>query len=213
MINVKIFPFNPLQENTYILYNQDNQCIIVDPGCYSEAEREKIKDFIAEKALKPVMLVNTHCHLDHVFGNKFIADTYKLELFIHPGEKLVLDHAPTSGLMWNLPFDNYTGNIHDLVPGEYINLGDEQLQILLTPGHSPASVSFYSQSNGFLLAGDVLFRESIGRTDLPGGSPDVLMKSIKDQFYILPDETIVYSGHGMPTTIGHEKKHNPYVNG
>jgi glyoxylase-like metal-dependent hydrolase (beta-lactamase superfamily II) len=213
MINVKIFPFNPLQENTYILYNQNNQCVIIDPGCYSEAEREKIKDFIAEKGLKPVLLVNTHCHLDHVFGNKFIADTYKLELFIHPGEKLVLDHAPTSGLMWNLPFDNYTGNIHDLVPGEYINLGDEQLQILFTPGHSPASVSFYSQSNGFLLAGDVLFRDSVGRTDLPGGSPDILMKSIKDQFYILPDETIVYSGHGMPTTIGHEKKHNPYVNG
>ena len=213
MINVKIFPFNPLQENTYILYNQDNECIIVDPGCYSEAEREKIKDFIAEKGLKPVMLVNTHCHLDHVFGNKFIAETYKLELFIHPGEKIVLDHAPTSGLMWNLPFDSYSGNIHDLVPGKHLVLGDEQLEILFTPGHSPASVSFYSKTNGFLLAGDVLFRESVGRTDLPGGSPDVLMKSIKDEFYVLPDETIVYSGHGMPTTIGHEKKHNPYVNG
>ena len=213
MINVKIFPFNPLQENTYILYNQDNECIIVDPGCYSEAEREKIKDFIAEKGLKPVMLVNTHCHLDHVFGNKFIAETYKLELFIHPGEKVVLDHAPTSGLMWNLPFDSYSGNIHDLVPGKHLVLGDEQLEILFTPGHSPASVSFYSKTNGFLLAGDVLFRESVGRTDLPGGSPDVLMKSIKDEFYVLPDETIVYSGHGMPTTIGHEKKHNPYVNG
>ena len=213
MINVKIFPFNPLQENTYILYNQDNQCIIVDPGCYSEAEREKIKDFIAEKGLKPVMLVNTHCHLDHVFGNKFIAETYKLELFIHPGEKVVLDHAPTSGLMWNLPFDSYSGKIHDLVPGKRIVLGDEELEILFTPGHSPASVSFYSKANGFLLAGDVLFRESVGRTDLPGGSPDVLMKSIKDELYVLPDETIVYSGHGMPTTIGHEKKHNPYVNG
>ena len=213
MINVKIFPFNPLQENTYILYNQDNECIIVDPGCYSEAEREKIKDFIAEKGLKPVMLVNTHCHLDHVFGNKFIAETYKLELFIHPGEKVVLDHAPTSGLMWNLPFDSYSGNIHDLVPGKRIVLGDEELEILFTPGHSPASVSFYSKANGFLLAGDVLFRESVGRTDLPGGSPDVLMKSIKDELYVLPDETIVYAGHGMPTTIGHEKKHNPYVNG
>ena len=213
MINVKIFPFNPLQENTYILYNQDSQCIIVDPGCYSEAEREKMKDFIAEKALKPVMLVNTHCHLDHVFGNKFVAETYKLELFIHPGEKVVLDHAPTSGLMWNLPFDSYSGKIHDLVPGKHIVLGDEQLEILFTPGHSPASVSFYNKANGFLLAGDVLFRESVGRTDLPGGSPDVLMNSIKDKFYVLPDETIVYSGHGMPTTIGHEKKHNPYVKG
>ena len=211
MLNVKIFSFNPLQENTYILFNKEKQCIIVDPGCYTVPEQDKLSGFIQENGLKPVMLVNTHCHLDHVFGNKFIAEKYDLELFIHPGEKVVLDYAPTSGLMWNLAFDNYTGILHDLVPGEFISLGDEQLEILFTPGHSPASVSFYSKTSGFVIAGDVLFRESVGRTDLPGGSPDVLMKSIREQLYVLPDETIVYSGHGMPTTIGHEKKHNPYV--
>lgn len=213
MTNVKIFQFNPLQENTYIVYNDAKQGIIIDPGCYTDREREQLSHYIEENSLQPVLLVNTHCHLDHVFGNKFIAETYGLELHIHSGERKVLEMAPTSGLMWNLPFDNYTGNIIDLVPGQFIKLGDDTLEILFTPGHSPASVSFYSKQDGYVIAGDVLFRESVGRTDLPGGSPDVLSKSIKEVLYALPDETIVYSGHGIHTTIGHEKKHNPYVSG
>jgi glyoxylase-like metal-dependent hydrolase (beta-lactamase superfamily II) len=213
MTNVKIFQFNPLQENTYLLYNAQKECIVVDPGCYFDHEREKLTGFIAENALRPVMLVNTHCHLDHVFGNKFIAETYGLELFIHAGERKVLDMAPASGLMWNMPFDNYTGNINDLEPGQDIALGEDSFQVLFTPGHSPASISLYSKVDGYVIAGDVLFRESVGRTDLPGGNPDVLTASIKDVLYILPDQTIVYSGHGMPTTIGHEKQHNPYVSG
>ena len=211
MTNVKIFQFNPLQENTYLLYNAEKDCIVVDPGCYFDHEREKLTGFIAENTLRPVMLVNTHCHLDHVFGNKFIAEKYGLELFIHAGERKVLDMAPASGLMWNMPFDNYTGNINDLEPGQDIALGEDSFQVLFTPGHSPASISLYSKEDGYVIAGDVLFRESVGRTDLPGGNPDVLTASIKDILYILPDQTIVYSGHGMPTTIGHEKKHNPYV--
>lgn len=211
MINVKIFPFNPLQENTYLLYNEIGQCIIVDPGCYTQEERDILSEFIRQNRLLPIMLLNTHCHLDHVFGNRFIAEQYGLELKIHPGEKKVLEMAPTSGLMWNLPFDNYEGVIHDLVPGTFIELGDDQLEILFIPGHSPASVGFYCKESGFVVAGDVLFRESVGRTDLPGGNPDVLIKSIREQLYVLPDETIVYSGHGKPTTIGYEKRNNPYV--
>lgn len=213
MTNVKIFQFNPLQENTYILSNGAKQCIIIDPGCYTDQEREQLSHYIEKNSLEPVLLVNTHCHLDHVFGNKFIAETFGLELHIHSGERKVLEMAPTSGLMWNLPFDNYTGNIIDLVPGQSIGIGEDKLEILFTPGHSPASLSFYSKEDGYVIAGDVLFRESVGRTDLPGGSPDVLSKSIKEVLYALPDETIVYSGHGIHTTIGHEKKHNPYVSG
>ena len=211
MVNVKIFPFNALQENTYLLYNEVGQCIIVDPGCYSEDERDLLSKFISDKRLSPIMLVNTHCHLDHVFGNRFVAETYKLELYIHPGEKKVLEMAPTSGLMWNLPFDNYEGVLRDLVPGEFINLGADKLKILFMPGHSPASVGFYSQEAGFVIAGDVLFRESVGRTDLPGGSPDVLLKSIREELFVLPDETVVYAGHGKPTTVGYEKRNNPFV--
>ena len=213
MTNVKIFQFNPLQENTYIVFNKEKQCIIVDPGCYTDQERDQLERFVDENELHPVMLMNTHCHLDHVFGNKFIAETYGLELYIHEGEKRVLEMAPTSGLMWNLPFDNYAGNIHKLIPGEFISLGKDKLEILFTPGHSPASLSFYSKQDGYVIAGDVLFRESVGRTDLPGGDPEVLSKSIKEVLYQLPNETLVYSGHGISTTIGHEKAHNPYVSG
>jgi glyoxylase-like metal-dependent hydrolase (beta-lactamase superfamily II) len=211
MINVKIFQFNPLQENTYLLYNEDGDCIVVDPGCYTDKERDQLRGFIEAKQLNPIMLINTHCHLDHVFGNKFVHETYGLELHIHEGEKQVLEMAPTSGLMWNLPFDNYSGPIHFLDEGSILMLGDETIQVLLTPGHSPASISFYASKSGFVMAGDVLFRESVGRTDLPGGSPAVLVKSILEKLYCLPDPTIVYSGHGIPTTIGHEKVHNPYV--
>ena len=211
MINVKIFQFNPLQENTYLMYNEGGDCIVVDPGCYTDKERDQLRAFIEAKQLEPVMLINTHCHLDHVFGNKFVHETYGLELHIHAGEQQVLDMAPTSGLMFNLPFDNYSGPIHFLDEGSILMLGDETIQVLLTPGHSPASISFYASKSGFVMAGDVLFRESVGRTDLPGGSPAVLVKSILEKLYALPDETIVYSGHGIPTTIGHEKVHNPYV--
>jgi hydroxyacylglutathione hydrolase len=213
MTNVKIFQFNPLQENTYLLYNDDGACIIVDPGCYTDSERDQLRHFIHAASLKPMMLVNTHCHLDHVFGNKFVHETYGLELHIHEGEQKVLDMAPASGLMWNLPFDNYAGPIHFLDESSSLQLGDETIEIRFTPGHSPASISLYAPSSGFVIAGDVLFRESVGRTDLPGGNPDVLVDSILKKLYPLPDETVVYSGHGAATTIGHEKRHNPYVSG
>lgn len=213
MLNVKIFQFNPLQENTYVLFNNQGHCIIIDPGCYADDERDQLTGFITEKALKPLLLLNTHCHLDHVFGNKFVAETYGLELFIHQGEQIVLDRAPESGLMWNMPFDNYAGKINYLVPGQQIGIDADQLDILFTPGHSPASVSLYAAAQGYLFAGDVLFRESVGRTDLPGASPVLLQKSIQEVLYTLPDQTTVYPGHGMPTTIGHEKKYNPFVKG
>jgi glyoxylase-like metal-dependent hydrolase (beta-lactamase superfamily II) len=211
MLNVKIFQFNPLQENTYLVYNDLDQCIIIDPGCYTDAERQQLVSFISKKQLKPSLLVNTHCHLDHVFGNKFIHEEYGLELHIHQGEQKVLEMAPTSGLMWNLPFDNYQGALHFLDESMPLQLGNDRLDILFTPGHSPASISFYSKADDLLIAGDVLFRESVGRTDLPGGNPDVLSDSIRKKLYVLPDETIVYPGHGIPTTIGHEKKHNPFI--
>jgi glyoxylase-like metal-dependent hydrolase (beta-lactamase superfamily II) len=211
MLNVKIFQFNPLQEKTYLVFNEQLQCIIIDPGCYTDQERTALSQFISNKGLKPNLLVNTHCHLDHVFGNKFIHEHYGLELHIHEGEQKVLEMAPTSGLMWNLPFDNYQGKLHFIDESLPIQMGEDQLEILFTPGHSPASISFYSRKNDLLIAGDVLFRESVGRTDLPGGNPDVLAESIKTKLYTLPDETIVYPGHGIPTTIGHEKRHNPFI--
>jgi len=211
MLHVKVFLFNPVQENTYLIYNEEKDCIIIDPGCYSENEQEYLAGFIEENRLKPFLLLNTHCHLDHVFGNKFIAEKYGLILHIHPLEKKMLELAPASGLMWNMPFDNYQGNLEYLVPGRAIKLGNDEIQVLFTPGHSPGSVSFYSPGNGFVISGDVLFRESIGRTDLPGGDFSVLSGSIINQLYSLPGKTVVYSGHGPSTTIEWEKTHNPYV--
>ena len=213
MLTVTSFTFSPVQENTYLLYNDLNQCCIIDPGCYFPEEKDKLRAFIDEKGLKPVLLLNTHCHLDHVFGNKFVHDTWGLELHIHPLEKPLLDFAPQSGQMWQLPFDNYAGPLVYLEPGKKITLGEDELEIRFTPGHSPGSVSFYNAKQGFLISGDVLFRGSVGRTDLPGGDFNILENSIRTQLYTLPDDTKVYSGHGPATTIGFEKSNNPYVNG
>lgn len=211
MLTVKSFTFNPVEENTYILYNAAGACCIIDPGCYFPEERDRLKMTIEKEGLRPLLLLNTHCHLDHVFGNKFIYDTWNLPLHLHEKEKPVLDFAPQSGLMWQMPFDNYDGPLVYLREGESIKIGDDTLQILFTPGHSPGSVSFYHEEGGFVIGGDVLFNGSIGRTDLPGGDYDTLVNSIQTQFFTLPDDTKVYSGHGPVTTVGFEKMNNPFV--
>jgi hydroxyacylglutathione hydrolase len=199
MLKTKAFVFSPIQENTYVVYNAQNECAIIDPGCYFGM------------GLKPVLLLNTHCHLDHVFGNKFISDTYHLELAIHEKEKAMLDFAPSSGLMYNMPFDNYTGEIRHIRENDLLHIGGEQLQVIEAPGHSPGHVCFYCAADGFILSGDVLFNRSIGRTDLPGGSFPQLLKNIREKLFILPDDTVVYSGHGPKTTIGEEKRENPFL--
>lgn len=211
MITVKSFEFSPIQENTYILYNEFNNAIIIDPGCYFDDEKETLAGFIDKMKLTPKMLLNTHCHLDHVFGNKFVADKYGLTLRIHEGEKKVLEFAPASGLMYNLPFDNYTGEIDLIREGETISLDNDSFKVLLTPGHSPASLSFYNEKDGFVISGDVLFKQSIGRTDLPGGDYDTLIDSIRTHLLVLPEATKVYSGHGPVTSIGAEKRNNPFL--
>ena len=156
-------------------------------------------------------LLNTHCHLDHVFGNAFVAKFYGLEVEIHPGEQIVLDQALSMSHLYGIPMTPSPVPKHSLLPGISIPLGDDQLEILFTPGHSPASISLYCKNQGFLIAGDVLFQESIGRTDLPGGNMATLLKSIREAFFVLPDDTLVYPGHGPHTTIGHERRHNPFL--
>lgn len=211
MIKVKVFTFSPVQENTYVLYNEHNKAIIIDPGCYFSAEQETLKIFIEDTGLEPIRLLNTHCHLDHVFGNKWVYETWGLELYIHPGEEEMLKLAPLSGEKWGLPFSNYEGPLNFLNEGDLINLGEDELRVILAPGHSPASICFYVEKQKILIGGDVLFRESIGRTDLPGGDHATLLHSIRKQLFILPDEVTVYPGHGSTTTIGYEKDHNPFL--
>jgi len=211
MLTVKTFTFNPLAENTYILFNESKDTIIIDPGCYFDEEKEKVKNFIESNNLNPVQLLNTHCHLDHVFGNKWVYETYGLELFLHPDEEQVLNFASQSAQMWGMLFDNYDGPLHFFKDNDIIKLGEDELKVLLAPGHSPGSVCFYSKEQNFLIGGDVLFRKSIGRTDLPGGNHNALIASIRQQLFVLPDEVIVYPGHGETTTIGYEKKYNPFL--
>ena len=213
MTLVAKFTFNPFQENTYILYDETKECVIFDPGCYTEAERAELKQFIEEKELKPVRLINTHCHIDHVFGNKFVADTYGLLLEIHEGELPVLASVPQVCLMYGIPLPEPpppAGKF--LKEGETVEFGNTKLEILFTPGHSPASISFYCAASKLVIAGDVLFQGSIGRTDLPGGDFETLISSIKTQYYPLGDDVTIYPGHGPETTIGFEKENNPFLN-
>ena len=211
MFQIKVFTFNPVQENTYILYNEQNECIIIDPGCYFDAEKEELKSFISLHKLQPKILLNTHCHLDHVFGNKFIAEEYNLTLNTHLLEKEILQMAPASGLMFNLPFDNYQGEVIYLKEGDVVSLGNDKLEVIHAPGHSPGSICFYCEKQHFIIGGDVLFQRSIGRTDLPYGDQEELLRNIKGKLFKLPADVQVYPGHGDATTIGYEIKENPYL--
>jgi hydroxyacylglutathione hydrolase len=211
-IMVASFTFNPFAENTLVVYDDTRDCIIFDPGCYTAEERETLKTFIEANKLRPVRLINTHCHLDHVFGNKWVSNTWNLALEIHRGELPVLQRFADACRMYGIP------NVEvSPLPGRFIEAGDviefghSHLKTLFTPGHSPASLSFYNEKEGYLIAGDVLFYESIGRTDLPGGDHDTLLNSIRQQLFTLPGETLVYPGHGDTTTIRHEMEYNPFL--
>ncbi len=211
MIEVASLTFNPFQENTYIVYDETKEAIIFDPGCYTKAEEQLLVDFITNHQLQPVRLINTHCHIDHVLGNYFVAEKYGLKLEIHKGELPVLDAVIPYGTMMGLKVEPSPAPEVFLEEGDEVEFGNSKLAVLFTPGHSPASISFYSQASEVLIAGDVLFYESIGRTDLPGGDFATLIKSIKTQFFTLEDQVRVFPGHGPATTIGHERKHNPFL--
>ncbi len=211
MLQVTSFVFSPLQENTYLLYNEEKIGCVIDPGCYFEPEKIKLQNFIIGQGLQAKYLLNTHCHLDHVFGNRFVHATWGLVPHIHRKELPVWKVAAQYGLLWNLPFEPYEGEALFLEEGDTVKLGDDELRVILTPGHAPGHICFYCEKQGFLINGDVLFRGSIGRTDLPLGNFDELIDSIRTKLFLLPDETVVYCGHGPSTTIGFEKHNNPFL--
>ncbi|MBC9931317.1 MBL fold metallo-hydrolase [Chitinophaga qingshengii] len=211
MIEIQQFTFGPLQENTYLLINGKRECIIIDPGCYFQDERKELLQYIQTEGLNVTRLLNTHCHFDHIFGNKLVAETYHVKPEFHEKEQVVMDNSQAVGAMYNLPFDPSPMPGRYLVEGEKITFGGHELDVLFTPGHSPGSVSFYCASQQFIVGGDVLFYQSIGRTDLPGGNHATLLTSIREKLFVLPDETRVFPGHGPATTIGFEKKYNPFL--
>ena len=211
MLKIQKFTFNPFQENTYVLYDDTKECIIIDPGMYTDAEKNEIKNFISKESLIPVRLINTHCHLDHIFGNAFISNTYDIGLEIHKGELPVLAYGPTSSQLYGVELEPSPDPSGFLEEGEALSFGNQILKIIFTPGHSPASISFYHPSSKSLISGDVLFFESIGRTDLPGGDFDLLIKNIRNKLFPLGDDVKVHPGHGPSTTIGYEKSNNPFL--
>ena len=170
-----------------------------------------LTDFIRKENLKPTLLLNTHCHLDHVFGNNYVSETYGLTAHIHPNEQIVLDRLPEAAAKWGAPTDAYKGSIQYIQEGEMIQFGSDSFKVLLTPGHSPGSVCFYHAEQDFMIGGDLIFKDGVGRTDLPGANPLDLIKSIREQIFPLPDSLTIYSGHGPATTWGREKEHNPYI--
>jgi len=210
MIQIQSFTFNPFSENTYVVYDETGAGVIIDPGCYETDEKVELAKFIESKNLKIKYLLNTHCHIDHVLGNDFVKEKYKVPFLIHAKEDSVLKavkaYAPSYG------FTLY----HEATPDQYlkedeeISFGTTQLSILFLPGHAPGHVGFYHDESKSLLSGDVLFERSIGRTDLPGGDHNTLIESIRKKVFTLPDDVVVYPGHGSPTTVGEEKVSNPY---
>ncbi len=210
-MQIAIFTFNDFLENTYVLYDETGECIIIDPGCNNDVEKETLLEFIANNKLKPVRLINTHCHIDHVLGNAFVSSRYGLSLEAHRGEEAVLNNMASVASMYGIPYETSPKIEIYLDEGDNFEFGQTKLDILFTPGHSPASISFFHQESRQLIAGDVLFQGSIGRTDLPGGNFDTLIASIKSKYYPLGDDVVVYPGHGPKTSIGEEKRTNPFL--
>lgn len=211
MIHVKSFTFNDFQENTYVLSDESGECIIIDPGCYSRYEKEALSTYLTLNKLRPVQLLNTHCHIDHILGNHYISETYNLLPAINKNDLHILKAASILGQNWGIQIEESPDPGSFLDEGDTVFFGNSELQVLFLPGHSPGSIGFLSKKDHLLISGDVLFRESIGRTDLPGGDLQVLLSSIKDKLFILEDSLQVYSGHGPTTTIGHEKEKNPFL--
>ena len=212
MIEIQTFTFNPFQENTYILFDETKECIIIDPGCYEKSEQDLLKTFVEVNELKPVKLINTHCHIDHVLGNKFVADRWGLNLVMHELDLPLLHSVKNYCNAYGLnQYEESPEPNNFLKEGEQVRFGNSSLDILFTPGHAPGHITLHSPEQKFVIAGDVLFQMSIGRTDLPGGDYDTLINSIKTVLFPLAEETQVFCGHGPSTNIGFEKANNPFL--
>jgi hydroxyacylglutathione hydrolase len=210
-VSIFSFVFNPVQENTYILWDETRECVIIDPGCFNEYEFILLDNFIKSKNLKPVRLINTHCHYDHIFGVEQCRKAYGLKWEAHRGDALFVKEHASKVAIFGISVQPVALPEIELNNGDVINFGHSSIKVIHVPGHSPGSVCFYEEKSKILISGDVLFNGSIGRTDLQGGDYDTLISGIKLKLLILPDEVEVFPGHGPSTTIGDEKAGNPYL--
>lgn len=211
-MTVKTFTFNPFQENTYIVYDETKEAMVIDCGCILDFEKKQLKQFITENELNIVKVINTHLHLDHQFGNKFLYDTYHIAPLAHQEDEFLLENVKSQGAMFGIPIKEEAQALGGYIAdNEIFNFGNTTFTALHVPGHSPGNVAFYFENENAVFVGDVLFKGSIGRTDLPKGDYATLIRSIQNRLLPLPDSTVVYSGHGPETTIGEEKVSNPYL--
>jgi glyoxylase-like metal-dependent hydrolase (beta-lactamase superfamily II) len=211
MINIQQFTFNVFQENTYIIYDSTKEAIIIDAGCMTTEEQNVLVNFIEKQQLKPVKLINTHCHIDHILGNEFVLNKFNIPLYLHKDELITYKETRRWTVMFNLPDLFIPEKVNFIDESSEITFGQSKLTCLFVPGHSIASIAFYNEKQNFLIGGDVIFFKSIGRTDLPGGDLTTLLQSIQTKVFTLPNETKIYSGHGEPTTVGFEKQNNPFT--
>ena len=210
MLHIKSFAFNPFSENTYIVFNENKNAFIIDPGDFSEVENNILNQFIIDNELKVQNILLTHAHIDHVLGLQKAFDKYKVPILMHEMEKEILDRNPMDANRFGFFFKPFEGEISYLNENEIISVDEDEFKILHVPGHSPGHIAFYSEAQKFIISGDVLFEGSIGRTDLYKGDAQELLKSIREKLFVLEDETKVYNGHGNPTTVGFEKNYNPF---
>lgn len=210
MLHIKSFTFNGFLENSYLIVNDDKECWAVDPGMYEADEVSQFKQYLSANNLQLKSIINTHTHIDHIFGVQALKEAYNVPFGIHEKDFPVLGGAVGSAMLFGFNFPKAPVPDFYITDGTPLMLGKDEIEVRFTPGHSPGSVSFYYPEGKWVLSGDVLFNGSIGRTDLPGGSFDTLISSIKGQLLSLPDDTTVYSGHGPATTIGNERLYNPF---
>ena len=211
MITIQRFVFNPFGVNTFVLYDETKECVIIDAACYFEDEKLQLKSFIDKNQLNPIKILMTHGHVDHLLGNKFIASNYPISIETHIDETNLISGAVSYGSIFGFDVETPPPTTKYLNEGEIVKFGNSELNVLYVPGHSPGSLAYFNKEQNFVFVGDVLFHGSIGRTDLPQGNHEQLIKSINEKLLILDDKVIVYSGHGDSTTIGFERNNNPFL--
>ena len=210
MLQIQSFAFNPFSENTYLIYNENKNAFLVDPGNFQPHETQVLQDFIEKKELKIKNILLTHAHIDHVLGLQWAHDKYQVPVIMHELDKEILDRNPMSAQQFGFSFQPFSGEIHWIAEGDKLFLDEDELQVYFVPGHSPGSVAYHCAQQKMLVSGDVLFQGSIGRTDLYKGNHEQLLQSIREKLFVLDPQTEVFSGHGNPTTIGFEIEHNPF---
>lgn len=211
-MKVETLVFSPFQENTYIVHDETGSCVVIDPGMLDSSEKSYFDEIIKRFNLKIEMVINTHCHLDHIFGAKYVVDTYNVPFLCHADDIFLIAQAKSHGQMYGLPFNDEPVAVSKTFNhGEIITFGNSSFEVLHIPGHSPGGVAFYSKKDSLAIVGDILFRRSIGRSDLPGGNHEQLIDGIQAHLLTLPDDTKIYSGHGASTTIGEERVSNPFL--